>query len=160
MRRGTRSAATTRASRTPLRWDIARVNSGAQALYRVHGENMHLTTYAGMLRDLREQREVFAVLFSGVDPLPADADRLWVAARRAMARRALRLAIAEPRDGGDPHVADEYREFAATTLPVGDRPSTWRWQIALDAWLESRAAAPVRRVQRHVAWRRWRRYGL
>ena len=39
--------------RTAARWDVGRVNGPVQAHYRVHDANMHLTSYAGWLTDLR-----------------------------------------------------------------------------------------------------------
>lgn len=72
---------------TSLRWDIGRVNGPVQALYRVHGDNMHLTTYSGEKRDLAERRLAFDLLFQEGHPLPADASR-----RLADAHRAIELA--------------------------------------------------------------------
>ena len=146
--------------RTAATWGVGRVNNAAQALYRVHGANMHLTEYAGMLRDLTEQREVVRILFDeapdGADLSPA----LRVAAHRSMVRRARRLALAERRDGGDPEGATAFDEFADRTeamLAGADVPGL---AGRMDAALEQRGAAFPRRVEAHVRWRLWRRYGV
>jgi hypothetical protein len=144
---------------TALRWEIGRVNNTAQALYRVHGSNMHLTQFAGMLRDLREQREVVRILFEeplGGSPPP---ESLRVAGHRALSRRANRLAVAELREADDREAATAFRCFAAETTAAvpGSAPGVWASRV--DRWLEGRHAAPVRKVERHVEWRLWRRYG-
>ena len=144
--------------RTAATWGVGRVNNRAQALYRVHGSNMHLTQYAGMLRDLTEQREVVRILFDetpGGEDLPPD---LRTAAHRAMIRRARRLALAERRDGTDPAAAaalDAFADETETSTGGGLRLSG-----LADTVLEHRAAALPRRVEAHVRWRRWRRYGV
>lgn len=146
--------------RTAARWDIGRVNCEAQAQYRVHGDNMHLTTYSGMLRDLREQRQVFSILVKDAAAYLEGSQQLELAARRALARRALRLASAERLSPDGAALTEEYRRFAARTLPDELRTWSWRARRAGDSLLESRVVTPVRRVVEHVVWRRWRRYGI
>jgi hypothetical protein len=144
---------------TALDWDIGRVNNEAQALYRVHGSNMHLSQYAGMLRDLTEQREVVRILFEEQRrgaPLPAS---LRAAAHRSMARRAERLAEAVVREAGSPAEARAYREFAAETAALASGATPSSWQRRVDHWMERGHAGAVRKVERHLEWRLWRRYG-
>lgn len=146
--------------RTAATWGVGRVNNAAQALYRVHGENMHLTAYAGMLRDLTEQREVVRILFEE-DPhgtqLPIG---LRVAAHRSLARRARRLALAERRDGTDPEAAAAFDDFADRTEAMVPRATVRRATGAVDTAMEHPAAAFPRRVEAHLRWRLWRRYGV
>ena len=142
--------------RTALTWDIGRINGPAQALYRIHGENMHLTEFAGAVTDLRERVRVFDLLFTQ-DPA-TDHDELRTAARRALSRRALNMAI-DAGGNGRP-VADELADFAVESWrPVRDSPLWARYQ----AGRPSGAALQVRRLSQDVSgrlvWRRWRRYG-
>ena len=145
---------------TSLRWDIGRVNGPVQGLYRVHGQNMHLTTFAGMVRDLRERALVFDLLFAEDRPLPPDAADLHERARRALAETAIRLAMQDGVDV-DPHGSVEaFEEFACESWPGITGTSLWRRHQ--DTRLTD-TTAPVRfqrKVRTHLAWRRWRRYGL
>ncbi|MGK3952177.1 glycosyltransferase family 2 protein [Microbacterium sp. I2] len=145
---------------TAVDWDIGRVNNLAQAYYRRHGSNMHLTQFSGMLRDLREQREVFRILFeepaTGTRPPAA----LRTAAHRALIRRGRRLALAEGRPGGDPAAAAAYRQFADETSGLLDGAEPPSRQTMSDRFLESRLGTFPRRALTHLEWRRWRRYGV
>jgi glycosyltransferase involved in cell wall biosynthesis len=143
---------------TALDWDIGRVNNRSQAFYRRHGANMHLTQFAGMLRDLNEQREVVRILFEEPVTGHAPPPELRARAHRALARRARRLALVETR-GGDPAAASAFLDFADETVALisGAEPTTW--QRAIDHTLESGAGAFPRRVVTHLQWRRWRRFG-
>ena len=145
--------------RTAATWGVGRVNNAAQALYRVHGANMHLTQFAGMLRDLTEQREVVRIL---VEEPPAGADLpagLEAAALVSLVRRARRLALAERRDGGDPGAADAFDAFADETAASIVPSAVPRAAETLDTVLEHRLAGLARRVEAHARWRLWRRYG-
>jgi hypothetical protein len=120
---------------------------------------MHLTQFAGMLRDLHEQREVVRILFEEPATGHAPPPELRARAHRALARRARRLALAETREGGDAAAAAAFREFAdeTTALIPGAEPRAW--QRTIDHTLESGAGAFPRRVVTHLQWRRWRRFG-
>jgi hypothetical protein len=145
---------------TALRWDIGRVNGPAQALYRVHGANMHLTTFAGMITDLRERAKVFDMLFEEGQPQQTDAVHLHELSRRALATTATRLAM---RDGigADPEApTEEFLAFAQDLWPGITSTRVWRTCHRELGTPPHRATAFARRVRTHVAWRRWRRYGL
>lgn len=147
---------------TALRWDVARVNGPAQALYRVHGENMHLTTFAGMITDLRERSLVYDLLFAEDSPLPTDAGNLRAQARRALARTALKLARGEG-IGADPHAAiHEFEDFAVAMWPAVRSSALWKQHQAARAGDGAirPTTAFARRAKVHLEWRRWRRYGL
>ncbi|WP_193608111.1 glycosyltransferase [Nocardioides lijunqiniae] len=141
-------------------WGVGRVNNGAQAFYRVHGANMHLTRFAGMHRDLVEQREVLRILFDdpprGVDLDSALRDR----AHRSLARRARRLALASRRDLAAPDQVDAFLRFAQEVEATAAAAVPHRATRLADGLLEHRAAAFPRRVEEHLRWRLWRRYGL
>ena len=143
---------------TSARWGVGRVNNRAQAYYRVHGENMHLTQFAGMMRDLREQRIVMDRVF-GERSLGSSAASQRAAAYRALARRALRLAAEAGQRGQDPEAALAYTGFAEEVMEsAAVRPR--RGLLAVDRWMEGDGARWVRRVARHLEWRRWRRWGI
>jgi glycosyltransferase involved in cell wall biosynthesis len=144
---------------TAVRWDIGRVNNQAQAYYRVHGANMHMTQFSGLLRDMREQREVLRIAFeeSADHPLP----RAWLLdGYRALARRARRLAHAEARESGAREIADDYLAFADETIEFIPEAAPARSAERFDVWIESPGTSFVRRALGHLEWRRWRRYGV
>jgi len=149
--------------RTALRWDIARVNGPAQALYRVHDANMHLTAYAGWLTDLRERRKTFNLLFDQHAPDREDVTSLRPLTMRALARESLRRALAAHRDSAPPDVVSQYVRFAVETDP-GIQSTTW-WHLCQLGPLSGTRfpALGVRRflsrARLHGEWRRARRYG-
>lgn len=144
---------------TASTWGVGRVNNAAQALYRMHGANMHLTAYAGMLRDLTEQREVVRILFDEAPDATDLPPELRAAAHRSLVRRARRLALAERRTGADPAAAAAFDDFAAQTEAIAGS-AVDRVSRVVDAVMEHPAAAVPRRVEAHLTWRLWRRYGV
>jgi len=142
------------------RWDIGRVDNDAQGLYRVHGSNMHLTQYAGMLRDLQEQREVLRILFEETDGPNLPAAGVRAAGLRSQVRRARRLALAELRDSGDQEAAEALRRFADESIEVHGAARPGALATAVDAWYEHERSRFVRRVVHHLVWRVWRRFGV
>ena len=130
-------------------WDIGRVNGGVQAHYRVHGANMHLTTWAGTLTDLRERRLTFDLLFAEEFSLPTGSGILHDRNRRALARTARRMA-------GSGAMSDTERremlDFAAETWPHGPAGPPVAARLPL-----RRARTRVRET---VRYHRWRAVGL
>ncbi|WP_426241953.1 glycosyltransferase family 2 protein [Nocardioides sp. LHG3406-4] len=142
---------------TALRWDIGRVNGTDQAYYRVHGANMHLTTYAGMLVDLTERRTTFELLMAEGDPLPADARQLHARARAALASQARRLAREAAESPAD---RAAFLAFADETAgPLARRPRPSSSPVVLGGAIRSGRAAR-RRVRETMRYHRWHRYGL
>ncbi|HEY9291181.1 MAG TPA: glycosyltransferase family 2 protein [Microlunatus sp.] len=146
--------------RTAVNWDIGRVNGPDQALYRVHDSNMHLTTFAGTLVDLRERRETFELLFSTHAPQRSDIVRLRPAVRRALAREACRDITLGRLDGIAHEELVSLAEFAIETDPsaCGSRSVT-----RLRSGRNPAAAGMVRfgmKLRHHLLWRRERRYGI
>lgn len=141
---------------TSTRWDIGRVNSRAQAFYRVHGRNMHLTQFAGMLRDLSEQRDVVEIVFGQHDELPGN---VRSSALRSLARRARRLSAAARRDGDPDAAAEAYERFASTTIQLCASAAPSAIAHTWDRLIEHRHAALLRRAEVHLRWRLWRRFG-
>lgn len=146
---------------TAAGWGVGRVNGPAQAHYRVHAQNMHLTAYAGWLTDLEARRETFELFFaerSGAFDVP---ERLHDVARRALAREALRRAVTPSRDadvGADRYLA--FAERVDPELSSGLRGRLARRLVARPV-VEPVGAAWrfVDRVEHHLRWRYERRYG-
>lgn len=79
--------------RAAVRCDVGRVNGVDQAFYRVHGSNMHLTAFAGVMTDLLERRRTFARLFEHDGELIPELEPRRRAADRGMSREAIGLAL-------------------------------------------------------------------
>lgn len=123
--------------RTAARWDVGRVNGTPQAYYRVHGGNMHLTSYATMAVDLQHRLAAFESLVDAdMLELVPDAPRLLSSARRALAKEALVLAARDLDRGRSPEAATTLLHFSLS-LRDGSGPPGARL-----------LAARVRRAQR------------
>lgn len=143
--------------RTALTWDIGRVNGPAQALYRVHGENMHLTTFAGAVTDLRERVRVFDLLLDDDRRPQHRRPELHAAAHRALSRTALNLAI-DAGGSGAPG-ADGLAEFAAQVWRPARESHLWHGYENPPSSVPHRLRDVRRDVEGRLVWRRWRRYG-
>lgn len=135
--------------RVAARWDVGRVNGEVQAHYRVHGDNMHLTSWSGALTDLEERRLTFDLFLAETPDLPADASRLHARARRSLARTARGLAGADDMSGAE---RSDMLAFAAETWPASPPgPSVG-------------ARLPLRRLRHRMRetarYHRWRVVGL
>lgn len=147
------------------RGGVGRINGCDQAFYRVHGSNMHLVKYAGVLTDITERRRTFEYFFA--ENHMADSHRLHQRARRALAREAMTLAGGSLRLG-DSDTATALAEFAAETFPKVRGRRLWRAyerHAARDRngrglSLGQRANAVTDDVAARLRWRRWRRYGI
>ncbi|MCU1480122.1 MAG: glycosyl transferase family 2 [Subtercola sp.] len=153
--------------------DIGRVNGRVQGYYRVHGENMHLTTLGGGLRELNSRTDTFTRFFGASGS--ADDARLGIA-KRALAREGLRRAIAllsapadrEPGSVDGTSMTDrisaaEYAQFAKATDPGIVDSRSWKTYLSRRRShvhpLVGYAELRTERVRSIVRWRRWRRYG-
>jgi glycosyltransferase involved in cell wall biosynthesis len=149
--------------RIALRWDVGRVNGPIQALYRVHGSNMHLTVYGGMLVDLVERRKAFDILFTEHAADNLRVMPLRASAVRAMATESLRLALIAHRDGAPSSEVRGYIDFAIETDPTVR--STVLWALCRVGPLAGRSLPGVAarrfasKVRHHLNWRHERRYG-
>lgn len=113
--------------RAAARGRIGRVNGPAQAYYRVHGGNMHLTEFAGPLDDLRESRDTFDRFFALDAALLPEAEQQVRRARASVAREAvLAAAIAPATPEGDLR-RDLLLDFATETCPDITSSAAWRW---------------------------------
>ena len=104
--------------RTAAGWDVGRINGPAQAYYRVHGGNMHLTNFSTMQVDLEHRLAAFQVLSTPklVEQLP-DAEGLLQQARRGICREALLLAERTLDSGGPAGIALSFLEVARCAYP-------------------------------------------
>lgn len=146
--------------RTAIDWDIGRVNGPDQALYRVHDSNMHLTTFAGTVLDLRARRQTFDLLFMEHAPRRPEIVRLQPVVRRALAREAGREITAAQLDGVVSVDLAPLAEFAIETDPTAarSRPVTRLRSVNSPAMPAARRFGL--RLRRHLLWRRERRYGI
>lgn len=149
---------------TAARWNIGRVNGPAQAFYRVHASNMHLTTYSGWLTDLVERRRALEVVFSERLAGQPALCTLRLAGLKSLAREALRRGLKARRD--DPSVGDAdlaaFRDFAVRTDPEVVHARAWKRAERRREGQLTLLAPIVRRAERgrsHLEWRRRRRYG-
>lgn len=152
--------------RAALISDVGRVHGPVQAFHRVHDASLSSTEYAGLMHDLGSRLGVFSLV------LDEDAKDLAVApecrrmVHRALARESLLLAR-RCLDRGESlygATAEEYEKFAVDTWPEIRRSLAWQ-----SYRLRSRGRAPrllslgaeqTYRVQHHLQWRLWRRYGI
>jgi len=140
---------------------VGRVNGPAQAYYRVHGGNMHLTDFGAVIDDIKARRQVFEQLESHPG---SPQDGLVEMARRAMATEATRLALLSlAKDQAGRQDADELARFAVETYPDVTDSITWAAyerfeQKTLAAWLRGYAFMDLWRAK--ILWRIWRRYGV
>jgi glycosyltransferase involved in cell wall biosynthesis len=149
--------------RTALTWDIGRVNGPAQALYRVHDSNMHLTAYAGWLTDLHERHKTFDLLFNEHAPYRSIVTSLRPRTMRALAKESLRRALIAHRDNAPREVVNEYVRFAVQTDPTVESTPWWQLcrlgPITGASYPGLSARRFISRARLHSQWRRARRYG-
>jgi glycosyltransferase involved in cell wall biosynthesis len=152
--------------RAATRGSVGRVNGADQAYYRIHGANMHVQQFGGMVRDVAERQRVFEILFAeDGDPI-ADPDRLHETARAALAREALAVACrsyALGRAGSD--APDRMAELAvALHTDVRDSREWQRYERHSARARPPRVPLPLReladRVEHRLRWGQWRRTGI
>jgi hypothetical protein len=146
--------------RAALVANVGRVNGPDQAYYRVHGANMHLTDYAGLLTDMKERSRTFDQFFASADGSVRGGEAMLASARRAIAYEAVRVARMTHDDAAG---AAALADFAVDCYPRIASTAIW---IAY----RSRAHGPLRDARRSAAafqydlrwryrWRRTRRFG-
>ncbi len=142
--------------RTAGHWDVGRVNGPAQAYYRVHDGNMHLTTFAGLSTDLRHRHLAFQTVQSS--PLP-DRARFTSTADAALATQALTAACHLLDQGEERHTAQPLIDVAAEIHPpimhtrLSSRISRHQAQRRSKALFSARVVESLR-------WRIWRQIGV
>jgi glycosyltransferase involved in cell wall biosynthesis len=145
--------------RAARRGRVARVNGPTQAAYRIHGDNMHTSTYGDLLSDLRAVYAVFLdFLGSGGDGSGAAAERNRERAQRAMAHQAVsRAAVAEVQHAE----GQDLIGFARECWPAVEDTLVARL-LRRDQFAAKPARALLARFDRlrwALRWRRWRAIG-
>jgi hypothetical protein len=149
--------------------DIGRVNGAIQGFYRVHGNSMQHTIYAGHVNDLEGRLDAFRKVLVAPGARVARGEELFATARQALAHSALeyaRLAYEHGRAEQEP--VAEYLAFAERVWPAARQSRRWRSVqrrsgVAVErferglVWKGRRLASDV---QTRLRWRQWRRYGV
>ena len=145
--------------------DVGRINGPAQAYYRVHGQNMHLTDFSSALDDIRARRLVFGELSSLSGPGLSRPRQLVRTARRALAVEAVRAAVHIADSPSEPQgSASELAEFAMETDAAICGTGLWAAYLRRQdgkAHAGRRALSEfLYRWRWSLRWRRWRRSGI
>ncbi|MFC4397143.1 MULTISPECIES: glycosyltransferase family 2 protein [Micrococcaceae] len=155
--------------RTAADWDIGRINGPSQAYYRVHGKNMHITTYSTLQIDLEHRLAAFRVLATAeVTRRLPNGDRFLELAMRGICREALLLAERNLDSGGPTGTSLEFLEVAVAAYPAAaetlrGRTLSYRLRRALAG------AAPTgfqnftesyRHQLNRARWVAWRKVGI
>jgi glycosyltransferase involved in cell wall biosynthesis len=118
--------------RAAVRGNVARINGPDQALYRIHGSNMHLRFASdGWLPDLKGRQAVYDVL-TELDPFISINTDDVLASRRALASRATRYARAalDSQDFTQQRLGDAYARYAREVWPeIVETPSWHRLEL-------------------------------
>jgi glycosyltransferase involved in cell wall biosynthesis len=147
--------------------DVARVNGPDQAWHREHPQSLS-ARMADPLKDLRERRAAFDVLFAGPAGSIPEATVLQRLASHAIAREALdRACHLYDRGKATGTMVNALTELAREVVPVDEMPSDWRQlerRTALGAERVQRRpwyvmAAIRRRLENEFSTRRWARTG-
>jgi glycosyltransferase involved in cell wall biosynthesis len=142
--------------RTASRWNVGRINGPVQAYYRVHDANMHLTTFAGLVNDIRHRHNAFKSLQAGLIP---DPDRHIALAGAALATQALVGALHLLDQGTERHIVQPLIDVAGAICPAmsdGQLATKVRHRSA-----RRRPAALARyRLVDSIRWRTWRLIGI
>lgn len=150
---------------------IGRVNGVDQAYYRVHGNNMHTSQFAGADTDLRKRHEAFEIFFDEDAGAVPDVDGLRSAASLAVAREALAIACSLIEAGP----SEDDRALAGRLVALAEEiyppaaSSRLRQRYGRLVQRDAEGKGPLvprgvsafnKRVRDHVEWRRWRRNGV
>ncbi|MGA7205949.1 MAG: glycosyltransferase family 2 protein [Specibacter sp.] len=148
---------------------VGRVNGPDQAFYRVHGNNMHMTDFNGIVADFQGRSRVFEAFFSAYGSQLHNEPKMKAKVRSALARESSRTATVAFHSGGAYAGAGQQELTALAASFNGQDAQTRRW-----AWLPSRRDGEARpphplarkpylavdRVRWSMRWRLWRRYGI
>lgn len=132
--------------RAALVADVGRVNGPAQAYYRSHGANMHLTDYSGVLTDMKQRARGFDLFFDGPGSSLSNAAGLRDAALRSIALEALRTARLAGTSGSGDESGARMAEFALECWPPISRTfGAWAYRMKdIGPARRSRAALAAR----------------
>jgi len=133
---------------------VAYVSGVDQAYYRVHGSNMHSTTFAQLAVDLEQRREAFRVFLTefGGDPARSAA-RLSTVTHALVVEAERALHRLDPAEPGSAEAAEALTDLIERHREP--RPGTARRPAAPAPW-----AARADAARGMLDWRYWRRFGL
>ncbi|PYI68364.1 glycosyltransferase family 2 protein [Arthrobacter livingstonensis] len=148
---------------------VGRVNGPDQAFYRVHGNNMHMTDFKGIVADFQGRSGVFEAFFSAYGSQLHNEPKMKAKVRSALARESSRTAAVAFHSGGAYGGAGQ-RELAALAAGFNDGGA----EIRRLAWLPGRGQGQAKgphplarksylamdRLRWSMRWRLWRRYGI
>jgi len=142
--------------RAGLSADVARVNA-VQAYYRTHDAQMHATTYAGAVSDMRARAAVYDAVFGseGSDPDPRRRSRALGSIEREAAWRA---ALAR-----SSRAEDERAQYVRVAEDLTGREVSgrfWRWEPGPEDSLGGRLLRGAYALKWNVKSRRWRWLGI
>jgi glycosyltransferase involved in cell wall biosynthesis len=149
--------------------DVAYVRRVPQAFYRVHASSMMRTVFHGSFIDLMQRKAVFDSFYRSHRGSGIDAEALYRAANRALAREALWDACrAYDRDEVEVARAAELVDFALNTYADATSLAEYaalRRRRRLGPVLCNRtqmfaASAVLRRMRRWLLRQRWKRQGV
>jgi hypothetical protein len=136
--------------------DVGRVNR-VQGYYRTHSAQMHLTTYAGKIRDMRARAEVYDALFGPGAAAPHAGRRRW--GLRSIEREAAWSATLARCAGNEDERAEYVR--AAQDIADGDLSSfVWRLDPGPTGSLVGRLVQAAYALKWNLKSRRWRWLGI
>lgn len=96
-----------------------------QAVYRVHGQNMHKVTFPSAMTVIQQHLDAYEMVFRKYGARIADLDRLRTLARRSTAVGVLRRA-AKMFDQGDIDSCERFMETALAIFPESRSQAEWR----------------------------------
>jgi len=142
--------------RAGLAADLGRVNA-VQGYYRTHAAQMHLTTYAGRIPDMRARAAVYEALF-GPEAAEPHAARLRWGLRSIEREAAWRAALA--RCAGDEDERGDYVRVAEDVS--GGRLSAFLWRLdpGPRGGLGGRLVQAAYALKWNLKSRRWRWLGI
>jgi hypothetical protein len=148
--------------RAAQRAEVGRVNGPDQAFYRVHGANMHLNQFAGVITDVRARLDTLSRLYLNRGPAE---HRLYDLGAQAIAREALDIAAAAHDQGAVSTVpVPDFVDAAREAWPGIVHTAGWRRferrRLRADPSSWMRWADQQRTLRHKIRWRRWRRYGV
>jgi glycosyltransferase involved in cell wall biosynthesis len=136
--------------------DVGRVNR-VQGYYRTHSAQMHLTTYAGKIRDMRARAEVYDALFGPGAAAPHAGRRRW--GLRSIEREAAWSATLARCAGNE----DERAEYVRVAQDIADghlSSFVWRLDPGPTGSLVGRLVQAAYALKWNLKSRRWRWLGI
>ncbi|WP_104091153.1 glycosyltransferase [Arthrobacter sp. GMC3] len=148
---------------------VGRVNGPDQAFYRVHGDNMHITDFGGIVADFEGRARAFESFFkvhgAQLSKEPALRASVQVALARESARTAAvarHLGAGYSGAGGQEltALATSYRALVSTPGRLQQTRDWWEKLGRISHPLMRKTYLTYDRLSWALRWRIWRRYGI